>query len=346
MSEAAPLLLRMPGAERWRRRARGAPPALVAGGLLVALLAGAALAAPLLTPIDPSAQPDPVAGRYLPPGSRRVPIELVDGRRLLAESAVRRDDAVVIERLGATRTLAAAEIANLPPDGGVPPEVRFPLGSDRFSRDVWARLLYGARISLVVGLLAALVAVGLGVVVGTAAVAGGRLADAVLMRLVDAALAFPRLFLLFAVVALFRPGLTALVVVLGGTAWMGVARLVRAELTALREREFALAARAAGRHPLAVLVAHLLPNALTPVLVALGLLIADVIVVESSLSFLGLGVPAPAPSWGNMIASGAAALTDAWWVATFPGVALTLTVLGFNLAADGLRDWLDPRRRR
>jgi peptide/nickel transport system permease protein len=125
---------------------------------------------------------------------------------------------------------------------------------------------------------------------------------------------------------------------------MGVARVVRAELGVLREREFALAARAAGRHPLAVLLVHLLPNAMTPVLVALGLLTADVIIIESSLSFLGLGVPAPAPSWGNMIAGGTDALIDAWWVATFPGLALTLTVLAFNLVADGLRDLLDPRR--
>ncbi|HEX6203361.1 MAG TPA: ABC transporter permease, partial [Thermoanaerobaculia bacterium] len=297
-------------------------------------------------PLDPAAQPDPVAGRYLPPGSARVPLELVDGRMLLAERAVRRGDTVAIVRLGTPRELAATEIANLPPAGGLPPAVRFPLGTDRFSRDVWSRLVHGARVSLLVGLLAALVAVGLGVVVGTAAAGGGRVADAVLMRLVDAFLAFPRLFLLFAVVALFRPGLTALVVILGGTAWMPVARLVRAEVATLRQREFALAARAAGRHPWAVLAVHLLPNALTPVLVALGLLIADVIVVEASLSFLGLGVPAPAPSWGNMVASGSSVLVDAWWVATFPGLALTLTVLAFNLAADGLRDLLDPRRQR
>jgi peptide/nickel transport system permease protein len=340
----ASILAAEPVAAPARRRRRW-PPALVGGGGLVALLAAAALAAPLLAAHHPARQPDPVAGRFLPPGSERVPIVFSDGRSWLVERAERRGDALVVERLGRTRTLAAGEVTNLPPDG-VPAAVRFPLGTDRFSRDVWSRLLHGARVSLVVGLLAALVAVGVGVLVGSAAVVGGRTADALLMRLVDAVLAFPRLFLLFAVVALFRPGLTALVVVLGTTAWMGVARLVRAELLSLRERDFALAARAAGRRPLAVLAVHLLPNATSPVLVALGLLVADVIVVESSLSFLGLGVPAPAPSWGNMIASGSAVLLDAWWVATFPGIALTLAVLGFNLAADGLRDLMDPRRSR
>ncbi|HEX2164560.1 MAG TPA: ABC transporter permease, partial [Thermoanaerobaculia bacterium] len=295
---------------------------------------------------DPAAQPDPVAGRYLPPGSVRVPIALADGRTLLAERAAREGGEVVLSRLGETVRLPAERVVNLPAEGGVPAPLRFPLGTDRFSRDLWSRLLHGARVSLIVGMLAALVAVGLGVLVGTLAAAGGRWGDAVLMRLVDAALAFPRIFLLLAIVAFFRPGVWALVAVLGASGWMGVARLVRSELVALGRRDMALAARAVGRHPLAVLVVHLLPNALAPVLVALGLLIANVVIVESSLSFLGLGVPAPAPSWGNMIAEGSDALLDAWWVATFPGIALTVTVLAFNLLADGLRDLADPRRAR
>jgi len=164
------------------------------------------------------------------------------------------------------------------------------------------------------------------------------------MRAVDAALALPRLFLILALVALLHPGLVAIVLILGGTSWMQISRLVRAEILSLKERDFVVAARAIGQTPLRILTRHLLPNALTPVLVQVGLLVGDVILAESTLSFLGLGVPPPVPSWGNLIADGSDRLLQAWWLATFPGLAIVLTVVAFNLLADGLRDALDPHR--
>jgi peptide/nickel transport system permease protein len=193
-------------------------------------------------------------------------------------------------------------------------------------------------------MVAAALALTLGVAVGSAAATGGRLVDAVLMRGVDALLAFPWTFLLVALAALLHPGLVAIVVILGSTGWMTISRLTRAEILGLRQRDFVTAARAMGQHPLAILWRHLLPNALTPVLIRTALQIGNLILLESSLSFLGMGIQPPLASWGNLIAEGREALLQSWWMATFPGAALAVTVIAFNLLADGLRDLLDPRR--
>jgi peptide/nickel transport system permease protein len=318
--------------------------ALRVGAALIALLIAAALAAPLLTPADPAEQLDPVAGRYLPPGSHRAVVRLAGGGTLLADRVERLDGAVTVERLGRVVTLPAAEVVS--PAPGQPAESRlFLLGTDRFGRDLWSRLVYGTRVSLAVGLLTALLALSIGVVVGAAAGIGGPLADGVLMRAVDAMVAMPRMFLVVAVVALFRPGGWAIVGILGATGWMTISRLLRAELLALQKRPFVLAARGLGLSPFQILRRHLLPNALTPVLVQTGLLVGDAILAESTLSFLGLGIPPPAPSWGNLIAEGQSRLIGAWWLATFPGLAIVVTVVAFNLVVDGLRDRLDPRSR-
>jgi peptide/nickel transport system permease protein len=221
----------------------------------------------------------------------------------------------------------------------------FLLGSDEFGRDVTSRLLYGARVSLAVGLLSVLLAWTVGVSLGSMAALGGPLCDASIMRGVDALLAFPWLFLMIALSALLHPGTATTICILGATGWMAISRLTRAELRSLQRREFVLAARAMGQRPLAVLFRHLLPNAMTPVLVQCTLQIGNLILLESSLSFLGLGVQPPTPSWGSMLADAYASPPAAWWLAVFPGAALALAVIAFNLLGDELRDALDPRWR-
>ncbi len=227
----------------------------------------------------------------------------------------------------------------------LPPSAQHLMGTDKFGRDIFSRVLYGARISLSIGFIA----VGLGVVLGGAigAIAGyfGKWTDAALMRFTDMMLSFPRLILLIVIIALFEPSIWLVVTVLGLTGWMGVARIVRGEVLSLREREFVQAAKVLGMSDLRIIMRHILPNTLAPVIVYSTLGIGNTILVEASLSFLGLGVQPPTPSWGNMINDGRDALLRAWWISTFPGLAIVVTVTAFNLLGDGLRDALDPRMR-
>ncbi len=223
------------------------------------------------------------------------------------------------------------------------PSSRHFLGTDQFARDVLSRLLYGARISLFIGLLAVSIAVSIGTVVGAISGFVGGMVDSLVMRVVDVFIAFPGLVLLIVVVALFEPSFWVIVLVLGLTQWPQMARIVRGEVLGLRERDFILAGRALGFSRTRLIVGHVTPNILAPVIVVATLGIGDTIVLEAILSFLGLGVQSPVPSWGAMVADGRSHLMDAWWLSTLPGLAIVITVLAFNLAGDGLRDALDPR---
>jgi peptide/nickel transport system permease protein len=219
------------------------------------------------------------------------------------------------------------------------------LGTDRFGRDVWARLAYGARVSLGVGVLAVLLSLVLGLTIGAAAGFWPRRLGVLLLGLTDFALALPRVVLLLLLASLWQPSAALVIVVLGVTGWMTIARLVHGEVRALSARPFVDSAVALGVRGPRVLIRHILPNALTPVIVAAALGIGNAIMLEAGLSFLGLGVQPPTPSWGNLIASGRDTLVNAPWVATAPGVALVLVVVAATLLGDALRDRLDPEGR-
>lgn len=224
-----------------------------------------------------------------------------------------------------------------------PPSSEHLFGTDELGRDVLSRMIWGARISLMVGFIAVGIAITIGTIVGSISGYYGGKIDAVLMRFVDMMLAFPTFFLILAVIAIVEPSISTIMIVIGLTGWMDVARLVRAEFLTLKERDFVLAARAIGASDLRVMFRHIIPNALSPVFVAATFGIAGAILVESGLSFLGLGVQPPDPSWGNILTSGKDNITVAWWLSLFPGLAILITVLSYNLVGEGLRDAIDPR---
>lgn len=228
----------------------------------------------------------------------------------------------------------------------VGPSAAHPFGTDHFARDVLSRVLFGARISLSIGFVAVGISVTIGTLLGAIAGYFRGWVDTVLMRVVDMVISFPQLVLLITIIALFQPSIFLIIAVLGLTQWTGTTRLVRGEVLSLREREFIQAANALGFSRARIILFHLIPNVLGPVIVAATLGIGNTIVVEASLSFLGLGVQPPTPSWGSMVNDGRSLLLQAWWLSTFPGLAIVLTVLCFNLVGDGLRDALDPRLRR
>jgi peptide/nickel transport system permease protein len=351
------------------------------GLFLVGILYSVAFLAPLLAPLQPNSFETGTVTQYLPPCSTAEALQFKEDRSgspdlragiarssfpeaLLALRRINRAltddgtgsllfvDAWHIESASVIATggqnVETVRISDLVSDD----PARFLttrfylLGTDSYGRDIFSRLVHGSRISLALGLIAVLLSVSLGSMVGLSAGYFGRVADRLLMRFVDMLLAFPTLFLILIIVSLFEhvpvPRILLIVSVLGFTSWMGVARLVRAEVLTVREREYVLAARAIGASTLSILLRHILPNILTPVIVNATLRIGGIILVEAALSFLNLGVQPPTASWGSMIYDGKDALSNAWWISTLPGLAIVVTVVSFNLIGDGLRDASDP----
>ncbi|NTU53558.1 MAG: ABC transporter permease [Chlorobiaceae bacterium] len=221
----------------------------------------------------------------------------------------------------------------------------FLLGTDQYGRDIFSRVIYGSRISLSIGFLVVLISVTLGTVIGISSGYFGGWVDNILMRIVDVLIAFPALFLILIIIATFGNSIYLIVITLSFTGWMGVARIVRGQVLSLKEQEFILAAKSLGLSSPRIIFRHLMPNTLTPVIVAATLRIGSIILTEAGLSFLGLGVQPPTPSWGNIINEGRDSLLNHWWISTFPGIAILSTVVCFNLIGDGIRDALDPRMR-
>lgn len=309
-----------------------APAGLRMGIAAVAALTAASLLGPLVTETPPS---DPVLGALQPPLTAVTALTLDDGSTLVAPSVEETRDGIVARGAGRERIIDPGRVVDRR-------RLRYWLGSDRFGRDVLNELLVGGRISLAIAALSLVLAVTLGSAVGVAAATGGRVVDGILMRITDGFLAFPILFLMILAASVLRPDPVLLVVLLGFTSWMGVARLIRGQLLSLRSRPFVLAAKASGSPWYRIAGWHFAPNLVGPVSQDTALRMGDLVLAEATLSFLGLGVPPSVPTWGSMVAQGQRALPDGWWLAVFPGIAIAVLVIGLSLVGDALQHRGDP----
>jgi peptide/nickel transport system permease protein len=224
-----------------------------------------------------------------------------------------------------------------------PPSFKHPLGTDDLGRDILSRMIWGARISLSVGFVAVGIATVIGMILGAISGYYGSWTERIVMRFIDIMLSIPTFFLILAVIAFIGPSIWNIMIIIGLTSWMGVARLVRAEFLSLKEREYVLAAKAVGSSDIRIIFRHIMLNSMAPVLVSAVLGVAGAVLTESALSFLGLGVQPPTPSWGNILTLGKDNIEIAWWLSLYPGLAILITVLSYNLVGEGLRDALDPR---
>lgn len=346
---------------------------------IIFLLYSAAFLAPFIAPFSPYDQQDFLVTAYQPPLSRLealilrqpknliIPLQKGSGTTVqLANTLIsdfqllktrnepnairfvneyRREGNNVIYRQGIrTKTISLAELAG----GGrsnIAVTRTFILGTDQYGRDILSRVIYGSKISLSIGFLVVLISVTLGTIIGVSSGYFGGWIDALMMRIVDILIAFPALFLILIIIATFGNSIYLIVITLSFTGWMGVARIVRSQVLSLKEQEFILAAKSLGLSSMRIIFRHLAPNTLTPVIIAATLRIGSIILTEAGLSFLGLGVQPPTPSWGNIINEGRDSLLNYWWISTFPGIAILTTVVCFNLIGDGVRDALDPRMR-
>lgn len=314
-------------------------PAVRRAALVLAALSLAAVLLPLAAPRDPDAMPDTAALALLPPFASAYRVERRGADAVWAQRVEDAGETIRLERGPRTLEVRKSDLA-APVERAV-----FPFGTDALGRDLLSRCLAGARVSLLVAIASVLLSAAAGTAVGAVAGGFGGAADLFLMRLTDVFLSIPRLFLVLLLAALFARSLPLLVLALGLTGWMPVARQVRAQTLALREREFAVAAAALGASRARVAFRHCLPNAISPVLTEIGLRFGGALLAESSLSYLGIGVPPPRASWGTIIADGRDALASGWWISVVPGLCLVATVLAVNAATEGLRRATAPGAR-
>ncbi len=294
----------------------------IAGLAVVVFVVIVALFADLFAPYDPVEQIRGVSG-----------VAPSVSRGLYDRDRIKHGEKPYSEMVAETRAL---------PDSAIKSE--FLLGTDIHGRDILSRIIYGTRISLLVGIVSVLISVIIGIIVGAISAYFGGFVDSLLMRITDTFYAFPGILLAIGILAIFeRPGIWGLFIALGVTGWTGIARVIRGQVLSLKEQEFIEAARAIGAGHARIIFRHIVPNCLAPIIVLGTLGVATNILSEAGLSFLGLGIPPPAPSWGQMLADGRNYMTTKPWLAIFPGLAIAITVFGFNLFGDGLRDILDPR---